>query len=119
MKLCPETKSFCPLGCMQGKCGLKPLPPTNEKDYDKFCQDLVVERIKGYAGKRRRDVSNPCMTARDALALADWIAALEARNADLLRALTKARGWIDSNNFDGTDTRELLVYLNEVIRTAS
>lgn len=35
----------------------------------------IVDRILRYAGKERRRVSNPCMTAREAIYLADWIVA--------------------------------------------
>jgi NTP pyrophosphatase (non-canonical NTP hydrolase) len=43
--------------------------------YDAEQQRKVVERIRGYAGKKRSEVSNPCLTAREAIALADWIEA--------------------------------------------
>ncbi len=34
-----------------------------------------VQRLLGYAGKQRRDVSNPCITAREAIEIANWIQA--------------------------------------------
>lgn len=47
--------------------------------YDKSIQDNVVERIRGLAGKKRNQVRNPCITAREAVALADYLVELESK----------------------------------------
>ena len=51
----------------------------------------ILERVMQYAGKTRRDVSNPCITARDAIALADLLAEkqalLEATQKDAARLM--------------------------------
>lgn len=34
-----------------------------------------VQRLMRFAGKKRSEVSNPCLTAREAIAIADWMQA--------------------------------------------
>lgn len=40
----------------------------------------VLQRLKRYAGKQRRNVVNPGITAHEAIAIANYIAKLEAEN---------------------------------------
>lgn len=66
-----------------------------------------VERLMRFAGKRRRDVSNPCLTAREAIVIADYMAAcVAAQPAVALVPLTVSeieRMWSDAimNGADG------------------
>ncbi len=34
-----------------------------------------VQRLMRFAGKKRNEVSNPCLTAREAIVIADWMQA--------------------------------------------
>ena len=45
-------------------------------EYDASIQNNVVSRISGYAGKKRNEVTNPNLTAREAIALADYYESL-------------------------------------------
>jgi hypothetical protein len=42
-----------------------------------------VQRLMRFAGKKRNEVSNPCLTAREAIVVADHIAHAAAVSADL------------------------------------
>jgi hypothetical protein len=48
-----------------------------------------VQRLMRFAGKKRNEVSNPCLTAREAIVVANHIAHAAAVIAPLLSALTK------------------------------
>lgn len=40
----------------------------------------IVQRIRRYAGKTRRDVSNPSITAAECIELADWLESVLPRD---------------------------------------
>lgn len=40
-----------------------------------------VQRVLRFAGKKRSEVSNPCLTAREAIVIANWIQANLAASA--------------------------------------
>lgn len=41
----------------------------------------IIQRLRHYVGKDRQQVSNPCITAREAIVIADYIDELEKRVA--------------------------------------
>ena len=54
------------------------------RPYDKSQQDSVVQRVRKYAGQKMNcSYSNPCITKREAIALADYIISIEKELAKI------------------------------------
>ena len=60
-----------------------------------------VQRLMRFAGKKRSEVSNPCLTAREAIIIADWMH--DYATAD--NALRETLQFIAGHDLNGADDR--------------
>ena len=74
-----------------------------------------MNRIRKYAGKERKDVSNPCITAREAIDIANHVVRLEAENSALKSAMREIyEVWAGSDGFIPETAPE--AYLSKLIK---
>lgn len=66
-------------------------------------EDQAMERVMRFAGKTRREVRNPCLSANDTIALANRIA---RERADAQAEIARLRGALEAEYRRGYERRD-------------